>query len=53
MRTKSLRKVFLSIKGIYFQAEVQGQTVTWLVPYMFTQNVSSSRLEGVCAERRS
>ncbi|ORY51225.1 Pescadillo N-terminus-domain-containing protein [Leucosporidium creatinivorum] len=41
MRTKSLRKVFLSIKGIYFQAEVQGQTVTWLVPYMFTQNIPS------------
>ncbi|SCV70405.1 BQ2448_1799 [Microbotryum intermedium] len=40
MRTRSLRKVFLSIKGIYFQAEVQGQTVTWLVPYMFTQTVS-------------
>ncbi|GAA5897422.1 hypothetical protein JCM5296_004158 [Sporobolomyces johnsonii] len=41
MRTKSLRKVFLSIKGIYFQAEVQGQTVTWLVPYMFTQHIPS------------
>lgn len=41
MRTKSLRKVFLSIKGIYFQAEVQGQTITWLVPYMFTQNIPS------------
>lgn len=44
MRTKALRKVFLSIKGIYFQAEVQGQTVTWLVPYMFTQNVRPSRV---------
>ncbi|KAK4055815.1 mRNA-binding ribosome synthesis protein nop7 [Microbotryomycetes sp. JL221] len=41
MRTRSLRKVFLSIKGIYFQAEVQGQTITWLVPYMFTQNIPS------------
>ncbi|KAG0139557.1 hypothetical protein CROQUDRAFT_54535 [Cronartium quercuum f. sp. fusiforme G11] len=39
MRTKSLRKVFLSIKGIYYQAEVEGQHVTWLVPYAFTQRV--------------
>ncbi|EKX40267.1 pescadillo like protein [Guillardia theta CCMP2712] len=35
----SLRKVFLSIKGCYFQAEVQGQSVTWLVPYNFVQEV--------------
>ncbi|KAK0562910.1 mRNA-binding ribosome synthesis protein nop7 [Tilletia horrida] len=39
MHTNALRKVFLSIKGVYFQASVQGQTVTWLVPYMFTQQV--------------
>ncbi|KAE8213940.1 hypothetical protein CF327_g2585 [Tilletia walkeri] len=39
MRSNSLRKVFLSIKGVYFQASVQGQTITWLVPYMFTQHV--------------
>ena len=37
MQSRSLRKVFLSIKGIYFQAEVRGQSITWLVPYMFTQ----------------
>jgi pescadillo protein len=42
MRTHSLRKVFLSIKGVYYQAEVMDQTVTWLVPYQFTQNVSLS-----------
>ncbi|KAJ6574799.1 Pescadillo N-terminus-domain-containing protein [Mycena capillaripes] len=39
MHTRSLRKTFLSIKGIYYQAEVMDQTVTWLVPYQFTQNI--------------
>ncbi|KAH9968901.1 Pescadillo N-terminus-domain-containing protein [Russula dissimulans] len=41
MRTHSLRKVFLSIKGVYYQAEVMDQPVTWLVPYQFTQNIPS------------
>jgi pescadillo len=39
MHTHALRKVFLSIKGVYYQAEVADQTVTWLVPYQFTQTV--------------
>ncbi|EAU92879.1 pescadillo-family protein [Coprinopsis cinerea okayama7 len=39
MHTNSLRKVFLSIKGVYYQAEVMDQTITWLVPYQFTQNI--------------
>ncbi|KAG8986490.1 mRNA-binding ribosome synthesis protein nop7 [Tulasnella sp. JGI-2019a] len=39
MHTKALRKVFLSIKGIYYQAEVAGQTITWVVPYQFTQKI--------------
>ncbi|KAJ2966844.1 hypothetical protein NUW54_g13689 [Trametes sanguinea] len=39
MHTHSLRKVFLSIKGVYYQAEVFDQTVTWLVPYQFTQTI--------------
>lgn len=39
IRSKSLRKVFLSIKGIYYQAEIKGQDVTWLVPYKFSQQV--------------
>jgi len=30
-----LRRVFLSIKGIYYQAEIFGETVTWLSPYQF------------------
>jgi len=37
--SKSLRKVFLSIKGCYFQANLQGQDVTWLVPYEFVQDL--------------
>ncbi|CAB1338797.1 unnamed protein product [Coregonus sp. 'balchen'] len=30
--------VFLSIKGIYYQAEVLGQLITWLVPYQFAHD---------------
>ncbi|KAI6132702.1 Pescadillo N-terminus-domain-containing protein [Pisolithus croceorrhizus] len=41
MHSRSLRKVFLSIKGIYYQADVMDQNVTWLVPYQFTQNIPS------------
>ncbi|KAF7306674.1 Sec7 domain protein [Mycena indigotica] len=39
MHSRALRKVFLSIKGVYYQAEIMDQTVTWLVPYQFTQHV--------------
>ena len=38
--THSLRKSFLSIKGIYYQASIQGQDVLWLVPYNFVQRVT-------------
>ncbi|KAI9020104.1 Pescadillo N-terminus-domain-containing protein [Phycomyces nitens] len=39
MKAKCLRKVFFSIKGIYYQAEIKGQTITWIVPYQFSQAV--------------
>lgn len=36
---RALRKVFVSIKGYYFQAELRGETVTWIVPHQFSFNV--------------
>jgi pescadillo protein len=34
-----LKHVFLSIKGIYYQAEIRGQKITWITPYQFSQDV--------------
>lgn len=38
-KSKSLRKVFCSVKGMYYQARVHGVDVTWLVPHKFAQNL--------------
>ena len=35
IEAKALRKVFCSIKGYYFQAEIKGQCVTWVIPHSF------------------
>ncbi|PBP27610.1 pescadillo [Diplocarpon rosae] len=39
--SNSLRKSFLSIKGIYYQATILGQDILWLVPYKFNQRVTN------------
>lgn len=33
--SKSLRYCFISIKGYYFQADIKGQKVTWMVPHYY------------------
>lgn len=43
VRTAALRKTFVSVKGFYFQADVMGQPVTWLVPHA-TSQVCPSKL---------
>ncbi|KJZ77339.1 Pescadillo-like protein [Hirsutella minnesotensis 3608] len=37
--SKSVTKSFLSIKGIYYQANIQGEDILWLVPYKFNQRI--------------
>ncbi|KAF2077075.1 hypothetical protein CYY_001642 [Polysphondylium violaceum] len=32
IKSKSLKKVFVSVKGVYYQADIMGETVTWLAP---------------------
>ena len=39
IRNRSLRKVFLSIKGIYYESEIKGNRILWLEPYNLTQQL--------------
>lgn len=33
------KKSFFSIKGIYYQVEIMGQSITWVAPYQFNQRL--------------
>ena len=39
IKSRCLRKCFISIKGIYYQAEIMGERITWLVPHKFSQDL--------------
>lgn len=34
-KERCLKKVFVSIKGVYYEANVKGQEIRWLVPFKF------------------
>jgi pescadillo protein len=44
-KTQSLRKVFCSIKGMYFQAEFRGIPITWLVPHKFAPEIPKGQVD--------
>jgi pescadillo protein len=52
-RTSGLRRVFISVKGWYYQAEVAGQAVTWLVPHAVSQVGSGGRGAQGCGGREA
>ena len=38
-KARCLQKVFASVKGFYYQVEIMGERITWLVPHQFTQTI--------------
>lgn len=40
-KQRLLKKVFVSIKGIYYEATIKGQEVRWLVPFKFPTMIPS------------
>ncbi|GAV53261.1 hypothetical protein ZYGR_0AI05450 [Zygosaccharomyces rouxii] len=38
-KERLLRKVFVSIKGVYYQADIRGEEVRWVVPFKFPENI--------------
>ncbi len=39
--TSCITKTFVSVKGVYMEASIQGCNVCWIVPHSFTQNIPS------------
>ncbi|KAM7270471.1 hypothetical protein ACFE04_029685 [Oxalis oulophora] len=43
-RKPKLQKVFVSVKGIYYQAEIDEQKIMWLTPHAFQQVLTDDAL---------
>jgi pescadillo len=39
IQSKAMHKTFVSVKGLYFQAVIMGEPVTWIAPHPFTQGI--------------
>lgn len=39
--TSCITKSFVSVKGVYMEASIQGCNICWVVPHAFTQNIPS------------
>jgi pescadillo protein len=37
--TSAITKTFISVKGVYLEADIQHSTIRWIVPHSFTQNL--------------
>lgn len=37
--TSAITKSFISVKGVYLEAEIQGTAIRWIVPHAFTQHL--------------
>jgi pescadillo protein len=38
----ALKKCFISVKGYYFQVEIRGEIITWIVPHKLGHKVNNS-----------
>ena len=45
VRAGCLAKVFVSVKGIYYQAVVKGQKVTWIAPHEIGRQVATDEVD--------
>jgi pescadillo protein len=37
--TSAITKSFVSVKGVYMEANIQGTKICWVIPHSFTQNI--------------